>query len=64
MQTLCDLARDNGAPVAPKDIGMKAQDLDRACDIAMSNPYPNPRPLEREAIRTLLEHAFEGIRPA
>lgn len=58
-----DLARDNGAPVALRDIGMKEADLDRACDIAMQNQYPNPRPLEREAIRRLLQDAFEGLRP-
>jgi alcohol dehydrogenase class IV len=62
-QAVYDLARDNGAPVALKDIGMKADDLDKACDIAMSNQYPNPRPLERGAIRQLLQDAFEGVRP-
>ena len=41
---LFDLARDNGAPVALKDIGMRAADLDRAADIAVSNAYWNPRP--------------------
>lgn len=63
-QAVYDLARANGAPVALKDIGMKADDLDRACDIAMSNQYPNPRPLERGAIRALLQDAFDGLRPA
>ncbi|MDB5965743.1 MAG: iron-containing alcohol dehydrogenase [Polaromonas sp.] len=58
-----DLARDNGAPVALKDIGMKEADLDRACDIAMQNQYPNPRPLERDAIRQLFQDAFDGVRP-
>lgn len=62
-QAVYDLARDNGAPVALKDIGMRADDLDKACDIAMSNQYPNPRPLERGAIRQLLQDAFEGVRP-
>jgi maleylacetate reductase len=62
-QAVFDLARDNGAPVALKDIGMKASDLDRACDIALQNQYPNPRPLERGAIRQLLQDAFEGVRP-
>jgi alcohol dehydrogenase class IV len=28
------LARDNGAPTALKDIGMKADDLDRAAELA------------------------------
>lgn len=63
---LFDLARDNGAPVALKDIGMKASDLDKAADIAVSNPYWNPRPLgaeQRPEILELLQRAYEGIRP-
>lgn len=62
-QAVFDLARDNGAPVALKDIGMKEADLDKACDIAMQNQYDNPRPLERTAIRQLFQDAFEGTRP-
>jgi maleylacetate reductase len=62
-QAVYDLARDNGAPVALRDLGLKPQDVDRACDIAMQNQYPNPRPLEREGIRRLLQDAFEGNRP-
>lgn len=63
-QAVYDLARNNGAPVALKDIGMKAADLDQACNIALQNQYPNPRPLERTAIRQLFQDAFEGVRPA
>ncbi|RZJ26995.1 MAG: maleylacetate reductase [Haliea sp.] len=62
-QAVFDLARDNGAPVALKGIGMKESDLDKACDIAMQNQYANPRPLERGAIRQLLQDAFDGKRP-
>lgn len=62
-QAVYDLAKDNGAPVALRDLGMSQADLDRACDIAMRNPYPNPRPLERVALRQLLQNAFEGVRP-
>lgn len=62
-QAVFDLAQNNGAPVALRDIGMKASDLDQACDIAMQNQYPNPRPLERAAIRQLLQDAFEGVGP-
>ena len=62
-QAVFDLARDNGAPVALKDIGMREGDLDKACDIAMQNQYPNPRPLEKQAIRQLLQNAFDGTRP-
>jgi maleylacetate reductase len=63
-QAVYDLARDNGAPVALRDIGLQAADLDRACDIALRNQYPNPRPLERAAIRQLLQDAYEGRRPS
>jgi alcohol dehydrogenase class IV len=58
-----DLARSHGAPVALRDIGMPAEGLDRAADLAVQNQYPNPRPLERSAIRALLQHAFDGTRP-
>ena len=57
------LALNNGAPVALKDIGMKEADLDKACDIAMQNQYPNPRVLERNALRELLQNAYEGAHP-
>jgi maleylacetate reductase len=63
---LFDLARDNGAPVALKDIGMQAADLDRAADIGVSNPYWNPRsfgPGQRDDIRQLLQRAYDGVRP-
>jgi alcohol dehydrogenase class IV len=63
-QAVFDLARDNGAPVALRELGMQEADLDRACDIALQNQYPNPRPLERAAIRQLLQDAYEGQRPS
>jgi alcohol dehydrogenase class IV len=63
-QAVFDLAKASGAPVALRDIGMQAAELDRACDIALQNQYPNPRPLEKDAIRRLLQDAYEGTRPA
>jgi maleylacetate reductase len=60
---LFDLAQSQGAPVALRDIGMKESDLDRAADIAVGNPYWNPRPIERAALRQLLQDAWEGKRP-
>ncbi len=62
-QAVFDLAKNNGAPIALKDIGMQEADLDKACDVAMQNQYPNPRPLERIALRQLLQDAFDGARP-
>lgn len=61
--TLFDLAQRHGAPVALRDIGMREEDLDRAADIALASPYWNPRPIEREPIRALLQAAYEGVRP-
>ena len=60
---LYDLARDNGAPMALKSLGMQEADLDRAADIAVANPYWNPRPIERQALRSLLQDAFDGAAP-
>jgi maleylacetate reductase len=60
---LYDLARANGAPHALRDIGMRNIDLDRAADIAAANPYWNPRAIDRDAIREVLQRAYEGARP-
>ncbi|MBN3827539.1 maleylacetate reductase [Burkholderia sp. Ac-20384] len=57
------LALDNGAPVSLKTIGMQEADLDRAADLAAANPYWNPRPIERDGLRALLQDAFEGNLP-
>jgi alcohol dehydrogenase class IV len=53
-----------GTPTALKDIGMPEDGLDRAADETMMNPYPNPRPLDRAAIRALLDNAWHGRPPA
>ncbi len=63
-QGLYDLAKAIGAPLALKDIGMQADGLDRAAQLATENPYYNPRPVEYEAVRKLLEDAYHGRRPA
>jgi maleylacetate reductase len=63
-QAAYDLARDNGAPVALRDLGLRQDDLERACALALQNQYPNPRPLEPVALRRLLQDAFEGKRPS
>lgn len=60
---LFELARRCGAPTALRDLGMPADALDRACDLALENRYPNPRPLRRDALRALLQRAYEGSPP-
>lgn len=60
---LFDLAQSLGAPTSLKALGLAETALDKAADIAVANPYPNPRALERQPIRALLEDAFHGRRP-
>ena len=62
-QGIYDLSVRLDAPVALKDIGMPEDGLDKAAELATRNPYYNPRPVEKDAIRQLLEDAFHGIRP-
>ncbi|MBB3810387.1 maleylacetate reductase [Pseudochelatococcus contaminans] len=60
---LYDFAASLNAPLALRDIGLAESDLDRAADLAVKNPYWNPRPIERDAIRALLQSAWQGTRP-
>ncbi|MDB5846354.1 MAG: iron-containing alcohol dehydrogenase, partial [Rhodoferax sp.] len=50
-----DLARDNGAVMGLRDLGLAEGELDRACALVLQNRYPNPRGLEAGAIRRLLQ---------
>lgn len=61
---LYDLAKSLGAPMALADIGMPEAGLEKAADLAVLNPYYNPRPVERAAILDLLRNAYAGRRPA
>jgi maleylacetate reductase len=54
------LARGYGAPPSLAALGMPADGLDRAADLAVQNQYANPRPLDRAALRALLQRAFDG----
>ena len=61
---LYDLAGRLSAPRALRDIGMPESGIDRAALIAAENPYWNPRPVTREAIRALIARAWAGQTPA
>lgn len=58
-----DLAAVLGTPMSLRELGLSEADLDRVCELALRDQYPNPRPLERDGIRTLLHDAFEGRPP-
>jgi alcohol dehydrogenase class IV len=62
-QGLFDLARDLGAPTSLREIGMPGGGLDQAANLAVASPYWNPRPIEHDAVRRLLDDAWHGRRP-
>ncbi|WP_082535875.1 maleylacetate reductase [Methylibium sp. Root1272] len=62
-KTLQQLARSNGAPYTLREIGMPFDGLDRAADLAVEIPYPNPRPLQRGELLALLRRAYDGEMP-
>lgn len=57
------LAHGLGAPTSLAAIGMPASGLDRAAELAVQTPYPNPRALEHAALRALLQRAYDGVMP-
>jgi alcohol dehydrogenase class IV len=60
---LFDLAERLGAEMRLAAFGLGAADLERAADLAVENPYPNPAPITRDGVRALLQDAYEGRRP-
>ena len=58
------LATAVGVPRALRDIGMPEHGLNQAADLAVRDPYANPRPIEREAIRAMLARAWAGELPS
>ena len=57
---LYHLAASMGAPTSLASLGMKEADLDKAADLAVQNPYYNPRPVTREGVYALLQDALRG----
>ncbi|KAL1865796.1 hypothetical protein VTK73DRAFT_5067 [Phialemonium thermophilum] len=43
-----------------KSFGLKEEDVAKAAEIAVSNPYWNPRTVEKEAIQELIRRAWSG----
>jgi alcohol dehydrogenase class IV len=62
-RALWDLAGQVGAKRALRDLGMPESGIDLATGRALANPYFNPRPLDRDAIRALLARAHAGEPP-
>jgi maleylacetate reductase len=60
---LFDLARAINAPRSLRELGMPEAGVEQAADLAVKNPYWNPRPLDRGAIRDLIARAWAGDPP-
>jgi alcohol dehydrogenase class IV len=60
IQGLNSLLKKLGAPRDLKAFGMKEEDVAKAAEIAVSNPYWNPREVERSAIQELIRRAWAG----
>lgn len=60
---LWSFARRLDAPMTLAELGMRESDLDRAVEIMMNNPYWNPKPLDAQDLRGLLDDAFFGRAP-
>lgn len=60
---LFKLAGDLGAPRSLREIGMRQEDIGHAADLALRNPYWNPRQVDRDAIHGLLARAWAGTAP-
>jgi len=60
---LYELGKKVNATMALRDLGLQESDIERAADLAVQNPYWNPRPIERAAILDLLRRAWAGSAP-
>jgi maleylacetate reductase len=60
---LYQLAKGLGTPLALKDIGMPKSGLDQVAQLVTESPYYNPRPVEYDAVRALLDDAYLGRAP-
>jgi alcohol dehydrogenase class IV len=60
---LFDLASRLGAEMRLATFGLREADLERAADLAIESPYPNPAPVTRAGVRALLQDAWHGRRP-
>lgn len=60
---LYDVPKQAGATMALRDFGMPEDGIERAVQITLEAPYPNPRPFDEAALTTMLRAAWAGERP-
>lgn len=57
---LLNLAKDQGAHTALRDVGMRLEDIDTVADEILAVPYANPREVTRDHLVGLLHNAATG----
>jgi maleylacetate reductase len=60
---LHEFAKSLEAPTSLKDLGMPQDGIERAAELAVANPYWNPRKFDQDQIFHLIENAFYGRQP-
>ena len=60
---LWELAGRLGAPRSLAELGMQEADIPRIAELAVANPYANPRPVTNDGIMSLLRAAWAGDPP-
>jgi maleylacetate reductase len=60
---LWELAGRLDAPRSLAELGMQEEDIPRIADLAVADPYANPRPVTRDGVEALLRAAWTGAPP-
>ena len=60
---LYDLMLELGTSKSLREFGLTESDLEQAADLAVINPYDNPRPVTRDAVLRMLRAAYHGTPP-
>jgi len=63
-RALHELAEGVGVRMALRDYGMPESGIEQAADLALKNPYWNPRELDRQGITEIIAAAWRGDPPA
>jgi alcohol dehydrogenase class IV len=58
-----DLIVSLGGPMSLAELGFDERNIERAAEIATSQPYPNPREVTRDGVVQVLRNAQHGVRP-
>lgn len=62
-RALWELAGRLGAPRSLRELGMAEDDIPRIAELAIANPYANPRPVTRDGVESLVRAAWAGEPP-